>query len=86
MFNPIFNTLRLRQNGRQFPDDIFKCIFMNGNVWSSIKISLKFVPDGPINNIPALVKMTAWCRTGDKPLSEPMMVNLLTHICVTRSQ
>ena len=28
----------------------------------------------------------AWHRPGDKPLSEPMMVNLLTHICVTRAQ
>ena len=25
-------------------DDIFKCIFLNENVWISIKISLKFVP------------------------------------------
>ena len=50
-----FNALRPRQNGRHFPDDIFKCIFINENVWISIKISLKFVPKGPINNIPALV-------------------------------
>ena len=28
----------------------------------------------------------AWRRPGDKPLSEPMMVSVLTHICVTRSQ
>ena len=28
----------------------------------------------------------AWCRVGDKPLSEPMVVSLLTHICVTRPQ
>ena len=27
-----------------------------------------------------------WPRRGDKPLSEPMMVSLLTHICVTRPQ
>ena len=27
-----------------------------------------------------------WRRPGDKPLSEPMMVCLLTHICVTRPQ
>ena len=30
-------------------------IFLNENVSISIKISLKFVPKGPINNIPALV-------------------------------
>ena len=56
---------------RRFPD-IFKCIFMNENVWISIKISMKFVPKGPINNIPALVQIMAWRRTGDKPLSEIM--------------
>ena len=28
----------------------------------------------------------AWRRPGDKPLSEAMMVSLLTHICITRPQ
>ena len=69
-----------------FPDDNFKHIFLNENVLLAIKISLKFVPKGPIGNIPALVQIMAWCRLGDKPLSEPMMVSLLTHICVTRPQ
>ena len=78
------NTLRPRQNGRHFPDDIFKCIFFNENIRISTKNSLKFVPQGFINNIPALVLIMAWRRPGDKPLSEPMMVSLLTHICVTR--
>ena len=55
------NTLRPRQNGRHVPDDIFKCIFLNQNVWISIEISLKFIPKGPINNIPALVRiMNQW--------------------------
>ena len=80
------NTLRPRQNGRRFTDDTFKRIFLNENVRISIKISLMFVPKGPINNIPALVQIMAWRRPGDKPLSESMMVNLLTHICVTRPQ
>ena len=78
------NTLRPRQNGRHFADDIYKCIFLNENVWIPIKISLKFVPNGPINNFPALVQIMAWCRQGHKPLSEPMMVRLKTHI--TRPQ
>ena len=80
------NTLRPRQNGRRFADDTFKRIFLNENVRILIKISLKFVPKGPINNIPALVQIMAWRRSGDKPLSEPMMFSLLTHICVTRPQ
>ena len=58
----------------------------NENVSIPIKISLKFVPKGPINNIPALVQIMAWRRPGDKPLSEPMMVSLLTHICVNQHQ
>ena len=78
------NSLRPRQNGYKFPDDIFKCVFLNENVQISIKSSLKFVPNGLINNIPALVQIMAWHRPGDKSLSEPMMVRLLTHICVTR--
>ena len=80
------NTLRPRQNGRHFADDIFNSIFLNEHIWIPIKISLKFVSKGSINNIPALVEIMAWCRPGDKPLSEPMMVNLPTHICVTRPQ
>ena len=80
------NPLRPRQNGRHFADDIFNSIFLNENVWTLIKISLKFIPKGHINNIPALVEIMAWRRPGDKPLSEPMMVILLTHICITRPQ
>ena len=80
------NTLRPIQNGRRFADDIFKCIFLNENAWISLKISLKFVPKVQINNIRALVHIMAWRRPGDKPLSEPMMVRLLTHICVARPQ
>ena len=79
-------TLRPRQNGRHFPDDVFKCIFLNENVNMSINTSLKFVPKGTINNIPTLAQIMAWRRSGDKPISESMMINLLTHICITRPQ
>ena len=82
----LFNTWRPRQNGRHFADDIFKCIFVDENVWIPIKISMKFVPKGPINKISALVQIMAWYCPGDKPLSETMMVRLTTHICVTRPQ
>ena len=74
------NTSRPRQNGRHFPEAIFKWIFLNENVWISIKISLKFAPRGPINNIPALVQIMAWRQTG-----ESHYLNL-THICVTQPQ
>ena len=81
-----FNTLRSGQNGRQFPDDIWKCIFMNDNVWILFIFSLKFVPKVLIDIISVLVQIMAWRRLGDKPLSEPMMISLLTHICVARPQ
>ena len=79
-------TLRPTHNGRHFADDIFKCIFLNENASIAIKISLKFVPKGPINNTPSFVQIMASRHPGDKPLSEPMMVSLPTHICVTRPQ
>ena len=84
--SPFINTSRPGQNGRRFAGDTFKRIFVNENVRISNKISLKFVPKGPINNIPSLVQLMAWCRPGDKPLSEAMMASLPTHICVTRPQ
>ena len=61
-------------NNWKFPPD-FRCVFLTENIWISIKISLKFVPKGPINNIPALVQIMAWRRPGAKPLSEPMMAS-----------
>ena len=45
--------------------------FLNENVLISIKNSLTFIPTGPINNIPTLVQIMAWCRPGDKSLSGP---------------
>ena len=74
------------KNRRHFADDIFNRVFDNENFRISIAFSLKCVPKGPINNIPALVQIMAWRRPGDKPLSESMMVSLPTHICVTRPQ
>ena len=80
------NTSRLRQNGCQFADGTFKCIFLNKNVLISIEMSLNFVPKGPINNIPALVQILALCWPVDKPLSESLIVRLLMHIFVTQPQ
>ena len=80
------NTLRLRQNGHHFTEGIFKWIFWNENVWILIIISLKFVPEGPIDYIPALFQTMTGRRPGNKPLSEPMMVSFPMHICITRPQ
>ena len=77
---------QLSLRGRETMTDIFKHNFFNENVWILIAISLQFVLKGPVNNIPALVQIVAWCPPGDKPLSEPIMISLLTHICITRPQ
>ena len=67
-------------------DDILKWIFLNENLHILIKISLRVAAMGLITNIPALHQIMAWRRPGGKPLSEPMMDNLQTHICVIRPQ
>ena len=64
----------------------FQMDFLEWNIWILINISPKFVPRGPINNITALVQIMARRRPGNKPLFEPMMVCVLTHICMTRPQ
>ena len=50
-----FNSLRPRQNGRHFADDIFRCIFVDEKFYILIKISLTFVRKGPTDNNPTLV-------------------------------
>ena len=67
-----FNSTPPGQNGCHFEDDIFRCIFLNEKFCISIKISLKIVPKGPINNKTVLVWIMAWRRIGDKPLFETM--------------
>ena len=69
----LINSLRPGQNGHHFPDNILWCIFMNEKFCIFTKISPKLVPKGPNNNIPALVQIMAWCRTGNKPLSGLML-------------
>ena len=78
------NIMRPRQDDRFLPDGIFKCFFVNGKVWIAIKISLILFPKGSINNKRTLTQIMTWCRTGDKPLSEPM-VALFTDAYVRHS-
>ena len=70
--NAYVNSSSSGQNGRCFVDDIFRCIFVNENCCILIRIAPNFVSNGPIDSKPALVQVMAWCRTGDKPSSEPM--------------
>ena len=66
-----------------FADDVFICIFLNDNCMNLAYI-FNGVPEVRFNNIPALVRIMAWRRPGDKPKPEPKMVSLLTRKCVNR--
>ena len=55
-------------------DDIFKCIILNDIVWIFIGIPQKFIPKVPFDNKPVLVQIMVWRLTGDKPLSETMLL------------
>ena len=61
------------QNGCHIADDNFNLVFMNEKFCVSIRILLKFVPKGLIDNKSVLVRVMAWRRTGDKPLPEPLL-------------
>ena len=54
-------------------DDIFNCIFLIENDRILIQISVNHIPSS-IDNKSALVQVMAWCRSGDKPLPGPMMI------------
>ena len=82
------NTLRPRQNGRHFVDDIFKCIFVNENLWIEIEISMKLVPKDIINNIlfvnadltlqlAALTKITNKSHSRNKTSSHSLKIYMI---------
>ena len=76
--------LRQAKRGRHFADDTFKCILLNEKVYIFIRISMKFVPKGPIYYESALVQVMAWRQTGDKPLFEPVLKNDPCHHSVPK--
>ena len=83
--------LRLTHWGRDKLATISQTTISNAFSWMKmlgfrLKFHWSFFPKGRINNIPLLVQIMAWRRPGDKPLSEPTMVRLSTHICVPRPQ
>ena len=58
----------------------FQMHYYNGNVSTSMKISLNFARKDQINNTSVLVQIITWHRPGERPLSERMMVSELKHI------
>ena len=76
-----FHTLKPRQDGRLFPDDILEWIFLSENLWISNTVSFDFIPWDSINNIPALFPiMAGTVQATSHYLSEPWRT------CVTRPQ
>ena len=73
---PLMNSSPPKQNGRHFGRRHFQMPVLYENDRIPIRISLKFAPWRPIDNKAALVQVMAWHRTGDKPLSEPMLTRL----------
>ena len=71
--NCLINSSLPGQYAHHFPDDIFKYILMNEMFCILIQISIKFVSENPINNMPAFVHIMDWRPSGDKLLSEPML-------------
>ena len=67
-------------------DDNLKCIFLNENDTIPIRISLKFAPRSPIDNMPALVQAMAWRQTGGKPLPEPVLTQFTDAYMRTRGR
>ena len=77
------SIVALTHLGRDKMTNILQTIFSGA---LSINIWLKFVPEGKISNIPALVLIMTWRPSGDKPLFEPMMISILTHKCAILSK
>ena len=76
--NIAFNKLRPRQSGRHFLD-FFKSILVNENVWISIEISLNFVSNYPLNNIPVLVQVWLGADQATSHCLNQWWSTLLTH-------
>ena len=67
-----------RQNSRHFRDDNFKFqVHFIENFWISNQISLRYFPQGLIDNMPGLVQIMACCLFGAKPLCEALFYWLM---------
>ena len=68
----IANTLRLRQISCHFVNYSFKLIFLCENCYILIATYWNAL-QSPINDIPESIWIPAWCRTGDKLFTKPMI-------------
>ena len=86
--NHVLFKVSLTHWGRDKMAAIFQTTFSNAFPWMKMcEFRLRFHWIlFPMVQLTTLVQIMAWLQPGDKPLSEPMMVSLLTHICITRPQ
>ena len=66
------NPLWPQQIGCHFVDDISNV----GKICISVEVSLKFVLDGPNNNVSKYVQLMVWRRTDNKLLSETILAKI----------
>ena len=85
VLDPVIHISRQKQNGRYFAVDIFNLMSLNENWCISMQIPLKFFKV-PIGNMPTLIQIMVWCRSGDKPLSDKWWLSIPTHTCITGIQ
>ena len=81
----IFNTLRPEQNGHHVADNISSAFFYSKLQYLDSNFIAVCSHLGLIDNALALVQVMAWCPSGNKPLSDPMLTQL-THICINQPQ
>ena len=86
IFDLKINTLRLRQNGRHFANDLFKRIFVNEKVRIFVQISLKFILECPINNNQHWFRWWLGAKKATSHYLNQWWSSLLMHIWVTRPQ
>ena len=76
------NTLIPTHNGRRFADDIFNFIFLYENRLFWFKFHWSMFPRVQLSQKAALVEIMPYRPTGDKPLSEAMMVHFTRYMCI----
>ena len=73
----IFRCVFMNEKFCIFQMTILRCIFFHENVCIFNTIWAEFIPKGLVdNNYTPLVQIMAWCRIGDKPLSEPIIADV----------
>ena len=54
----------------------FQINFITVNCYILLLISLISISKFPTDNMSALVQVKAWCRTGDKPIPDPVLIKI----------